>query len=129
MAGYTYWDSRASAEDMEDMWNLPEVAKEWNKSGEKRGKVRFPHDDEKRPYLSPAELRVTKLRDIFYEYICNYLTMDFIYLCQAVAEIILFKHFASKRVKSVSSKIYSFIWLNWAAWYCLGFSSFCLYSS
>ncbi|CAA3018827.1 uncharacterized protein LOC111395163 [Olea europaea subsp. europaea] len=46
------WDSRTSPEDMEEMWNNANVSKEWNKSGEKRGKVRLSHDTEKRPYLS-----------------------------------------------------------------------------
>lgn len=55
---YTYWDLRASAEDMEELWNHPEVLKEWTKSGERRGKVRFSHDNKKRPYLSRVELKV-----------------------------------------------------------------------
>ncbi|KAK9275684.1 hypothetical protein L1049_022951 [Liquidambar formosana] len=71
---YTYWDSRASPEDMEEMWNHPDVVKEWTKSGEKRGKVRFSHDAVKRPYLSQVELK-------------------------AVAEIVLSKHFSTKGVK------------------------------
>lgn len=40
------------------MWNHPHVNKEWSKSGEKRGKVRFSHDAEERPYISRVELRV-----------------------------------------------------------------------
>lgn len=52
------WDSRTSPEDMEEMWNNANVSKEWNKSGEKRGKVRLSHDTEKRPYLSRTEQRV-----------------------------------------------------------------------
>lgn len=52
------WDSRTSQEDMEEMWKNPSVSKEWIKSGEKRGKVRFSHDAEKRPYLSRVEVRV-----------------------------------------------------------------------
>lgn len=56
-AGYVYWDSRASPEDLEEMWNHSEVVKEWTKSGEKRGKVRFSHDAEKRPYLSRVEIK------------------------------------------------------------------------
>lgn len=54
----TTWDSRASPEDMEAMWNHPVVNKEWTKSGEKLGKVRLSHDTEKRPYVSRAEMRV-----------------------------------------------------------------------
>ncbi|KAI3456664.1 hypothetical protein Pfo_013327 [Paulownia fortunei] len=70
----TTWDSRTSDENMEEMWNNPEVNKEWTKSGEKRGKVRFSHDVEKHPYLSRVELK-------------------------AVAEIVLAKHFSIKGVK------------------------------
>lgn len=57
-AGAGTWDSRASAQDMEAMWNHPSVSKEWSKSGEKRGKVRFSLDTETRPYLSRVELKV-----------------------------------------------------------------------
>lgn len=53
----TTWDSRTSQEDMEEMWNNPSVSKEWIKSGEKRGKVRFSHDVDKRPYLSRVEVK------------------------------------------------------------------------
>ncbi|KAL7088341.1 hypothetical protein ACP275_13G121800 [Erythranthe tilingii] len=68
------WDSRTSGEDMEEMWNHPDVNKEWTKSGERRGNVRLSHDAEKHPYLSRVELR-------------------------AVAEIILAKHSNIKGVK------------------------------
>ncbi|KAL6206130.1 hypothetical protein ACLB2K_023379 [Fragaria x ananassa] len=71
---YTYWDSVASPEDMEDMWNHPVVSKEWTLTGEKQGQVRFSQDDKKRPYLSRMELK-------------------------AVAEIILIKHFSAKPLK------------------------------
>ncbi|XP_058096598.1 uncharacterized protein LOC131242152 isoform X2 [Magnolia sinica] len=54
---WTYWDTRASPEDMEEMWKHPDVLKEWTESGERRGKVRFSHDTEKRPYLSRAEVK------------------------------------------------------------------------
>lgn len=69
-----YWDSRASPEDMLEMWNNSDVSKEWMKSGEKRGKVRFSHDKDKRPYLSRVEVK-------------------------AVAQVILSKHFSTKGVK------------------------------
>ncbi|KAL9681913.1 hypothetical protein QQ045_013703 [Rhodiola kirilowii] len=71
---FTYWDSKTSTEDMDDMWNHPDIAKVWLKSGEKRRKVRFPLDEQKRPYISRQEL-------------------------EAVAEIILFKHFSTRNVK------------------------------
>ncbi|RZC45392.1 hypothetical protein C5167_038337 [Papaver somniferum] len=54
---WRYWDSRASPEDMEELWKDSDVLREWTKSGEQRGKVRFSHDPEKRPYLSRPELR------------------------------------------------------------------------
>ncbi|CAL0326377.1 unnamed protein product [Lupinus luteus] len=71
----TYWDSRASPEDMADMWNHPEVRKEWNKSKERQGKVRFNQDENNEPYLSRVELK-------------------------AVADIVLCKHLLTKKVKS-----------------------------
>uniref|UniRef100_A0A6N2LR39 Transglycosylase SLT domain-containing protein n=1 Tax=Salix viminalis TaxID=40686 RepID=A0A6N2LR39_SALVM len=71
---YIYWDSKASPEDMQQMWSHSEVAKEWTKSGEKRGKVRFSHDGNKRPYLSRIEIK-------------------------AVADIIRSKHFSTRGVK------------------------------
>ncbi|XP_043698786.1 uncharacterized protein LOC122649621 [Telopea speciosissima] len=70
----TYWDSKASPEDMDEMWRNPEVLKEWTKSNENRGKVSFSLDAEKRPYLSRIEIK-------------------------AVAQIILSKHFSSRKVK------------------------------
>ncbi|GER52779.1 hypothetical protein STAS_30265 [Striga asiatica] len=74
----TTWDSRTSPEDMEEMWNNPEINKEWTKSSERKGKVRFSHDIEKHPYLSRVELKVRM---------------------PAVAQIILAKHFSTKHVK------------------------------
>ncbi|CAK7326058.1 unnamed protein product [Dovyalis caffra] len=59
---YIYWDSKASPEDMQEMWSRSEVAKEWTKSGEKRGKVRFSHDKDKKPYLSRVEMKLELLR-------------------------------------------------------------------
>lgn len=69
-----FWDCKASAEDMQEMWNHPDVNREWTKSGERRGKVRFSHDQNKRPYLSRVEVK-------------------------AVAEIVLSKHFGTRGVK------------------------------
>lgn len=60
--GYTYWDARVSEEDMEDMWRNPDVVKEWSKSGEIRGRVRFSQDEEKSPYLSRVEVKVRKIK-------------------------------------------------------------------
>ncbi|KAG6759971.1 hypothetical protein POTOM_036468 [Populus tomentosa] len=58
---YIYWDSKASPEEMQEMWSRSEVAKEWTKSGEKRGKVRFSHDKDMKPYLSRVELKFLKI--------------------------------------------------------------------
>ncbi|OVA03203.1 Lytic transglycosylase-like SLT domain [Macleaya cordata] len=71
---WRYWDSRVSPEDMEELWRDSDVLREWTKSGEKRGKVRFPHDAEKRPYLSRLEVK-------------------------AVAEIIVSKHFSESQIR------------------------------
>ncbi|GMJ02839.1 hypothetical protein like AT1G16290 [Hibiscus trionum] len=68
-----YWDTRVSPEDMEQMWNHPDVCKEWTKSKEIRGNVRFSCDREKRPYLSRVELR-------------------------AIAEIIVSKYFSTRGI-------------------------------
>ncbi|KAF9674471.1 hypothetical protein SADUNF_Sadunf10G0130600 [Salix dunnii] len=54
---YIYWDSKSSPEEMQEMWSRSEVAKEWTKSGEKRGKVRFSHDKDRKPYLSRVEMK------------------------------------------------------------------------
>ncbi|XP_010260554.1 PREDICTED: uncharacterized protein LOC104599645 isoform X2 [Nelumbo nucifera] len=71
---WAYWDTRASPEDMEELWKHPDVLKEWAKSRERKGQVRFSHDAEKRPYLSRIEV-------------------------MAVAEIIISKHFSSRSIK------------------------------
>lgn len=52
------WDSRASPEDMEQMWNHREVQKQWLKSRETRGQVRFCKDVDKGLYISKVELKV-----------------------------------------------------------------------
>ncbi|XP_056693745.1 uncharacterized protein [Spinacia oleracea] len=69
------WDSRASPEDMEQMWNHREVQKQWLKSRETRGQVRFCKDVDKGLYISKVELKT-------------------------VAEILLSKHFNTRVIKS-----------------------------
>lgn len=49
------------------MWINPDVLKEWTKSGERRGRVRFSQDEEKRPYLSRVEVKVRKII-----YVCKF---------------------------------------------------------
>lgn len=59
---WTYWDSRVSPNDMEELWKNPDVLKEWTKTAEIRGKVRFSLDKEKRPYLSRVEVKVKMMK-------------------------------------------------------------------
>ncbi|XP_052144084.1 uncharacterized protein LOC127763424 isoform X2 [Oryza glaberrima] len=68
-----YWDSKVSEVDMDAMWSQSDVIKEWTKSGERRGNVRFSHDSKRRPYLSRVEVK-------------------------AVAEITISRHLSSKGV-------------------------------
>ncbi|URE27435.1 Transglycosylase SLT domain [Musa troglodytarum] len=73
--GWTYWDSRVSSEDMEELWRHPDVLKEWTRSGERGiGRMRFSHDSEKRPYLSRVEVK-------------------------AVAELIISRYFSKRGIK------------------------------
>ncbi|CAD6251737.1 unnamed protein product [Miscanthus lutarioriparius] len=53
-----YWDSNVSEADMDAMWKHPDVYKEWIKSSERRGNVRFSHDAKHRPYLSRVEVKL-----------------------------------------------------------------------
>ncbi|KMZ73941.1 hypothetical protein ZOSMA_139G00190 [Zostera marina] len=73
---WTYWDSRVSPNDMEELWKNPDVLKEWTKTAEIRGKVRFSLDKEKRPYLSRVEVK-------------------------AVAAIIISRHFQTRDLRAV----------------------------
>lgn len=62
---------------MEDMWNHPDVVKEWTKSGEKRGKVRFSHDAAKKPYLSRGEVRVwIEVSNMFVHFCSTFILAD-----------------------------------------------------
>ncbi|TYI42698.1 hypothetical protein ES332_A01G117300v1 [Gossypium tomentosum] len=78
-----YWDSRVSSEDMEHMWNHLDVFKEWIKSKEIKGKVRFSCNKEKKPYLSRVELR-------------------------AIAEIIVSKYFSTRGINPWIMKMIRF---------------------
>jgi hypothetical protein len=55
---WTYWEERVSKEDLDDMWQHPEVKREWTQSNEKKGQVRFARDAELQPYLTTTELKV-----------------------------------------------------------------------
>lgn len=89
---YTFWDCRATPEDMEEMWNNPNVLKEWTKSGEKKGNVRFSHDLKKRPYVSRVELKV-KINKILVHHKNTYflwlsMFLHSAYICRKVAFIL-----------------------------------------
>lgn len=73
-AALTYWESKTSPEDMQEMWSNREVHREWVKCRKKRGHVWFSQDENKRPYVSQIELK-------------------------GVAQIILSKHFSTRGVK------------------------------
>ena len=64
-----YWDSKVSEADMDAMLIHPDVYKDWIKSGERRGNVRFSHDAKNRPYLSRVEVKVNRIINI-----CNNLS-------------------------------------------------------
>lgn len=54
-----YWDDWADVEDMEAMWNHPEVCQEWLKVGEERGmKVHFSRNFDGKPYVTHTEMKV-----------------------------------------------------------------------
>ncbi|GBG81380.1 hypothetical protein CBR_g32054 [Chara braunii] len=70
---WSFWEEKASAEDMMQLWRRPEIRKEWLRAGERHGRVRICRDAQKRPYLTKLELR-------------------------AVVEITLENHFAGKEI-------------------------------
>lgn len=70
---WAFWDARVSFEDMDAMWNNPEVVREWAKSGERRGRVRFSLDAQKKPYLSRVEVKV-------YAFLYYYFLGIFVYI-------------------------------------------------
>ncbi|KAI5440763.1 hypothetical protein KIW84_010292 [Lathyrus oleraceus] len=55
---FTYWDDCVDPEDLEAMWNVPEVSVEWLKAGEEQGqKVHLSRDPDGQPYLTQTEMR------------------------------------------------------------------------
>ncbi|KAI5061190.1 hypothetical protein GOP47_0023695 [Adiantum capillus-veneris] len=54
---WVYWDEKTSPEDMATLWRHEGVKREWLKSGEQIGKVRFARDSELRPHLTRTELK------------------------------------------------------------------------
>ncbi|XP_027192960.1 uncharacterized protein [Cicer arietinum] len=71
-AGFSYWDDCVDPEDLEAMWNVPEVSAEWLKAGEAKGrKVHLSRDPDGQPYLTQTEMR-------------------------AVADIVISRHFQSE---------------------------------
>lgn len=54
-----YWDDWADVEDMEAMWNHPEVRQEWLRAGEERGmKVHMSRNFDGKPYVTQTEMKV-----------------------------------------------------------------------
>ncbi|PNX82149.1 hypothetical protein L195_g038177, partial [Trifolium pratense] len=71
-ANFSYWDDCVEPQDLEEMWNIPEVSAEWLKAGEERDqKVHLSRDPDGQPYLTQTEMR-------------------------AVADIVIGKHFLSE---------------------------------
>ncbi|KAA3467238.1 Transglycosylase [Gossypium australe] len=55
---FKYWDECADPEDMEAMWNHPEVRTEWTDAGETEGqRVHLSRDPDGQPYLTQTEMR------------------------------------------------------------------------
>lgn len=55
---WVYWDEKVSTADMDRLWMQVDVKREWLKSGETVGKVRFARDSDLKPYLTRLELKV-----------------------------------------------------------------------
>ncbi|XP_027343818.1 uncharacterized protein LOC113856267 [Abrus precatorius] len=69
---FSYWDDCVDPQDLEAMWNVPEVSAEWLKAGEERcRKVHLSRDPDGQPYLTQTEMR-------------------------AVADIVISRHFPSE---------------------------------
>lgn len=58
-SSFSYWDDCVEPQDLEAMWNVPEVTAEWFKAGEARcQKVHLSRDPDGQPYLTQIEMRV-----------------------------------------------------------------------
>lgn len=54
-----FWDDWVDVEDMEAMWNHPEVREEWLRVGEERGmKVHLSRNFDGKPYVTHTEMKV-----------------------------------------------------------------------
>ncbi|AES66297.2 hypothetical protein MTR_2g065540 [Medicago truncatula] len=72
-ANFSYWDDCVDPQDLEAMWNVPEVSAEWLKVGEERGrKVHLSRDPDGQPYLTQTEMRYFEIH-----YICDWMIFDF----------------------------------------------------
>lgn len=69
---FKYWDDCVDHQDLDSMWNHPDVEAEWLDAGETQGsKVHLSRDPDGQPYLTQTEMR-------------------------AVAGVIVSKHFVSQ---------------------------------
>lgn len=60
---FKYWDDCVDIQDMEAMWNSPEVKTEWLAAGETRHKkVHLSRDPDGQPYLTQTEMKVEKMQ-------------------------------------------------------------------
>ncbi len=56
---FKYWDECVEPQDMQEMWQEPEVSTEWLDAGETRGqKVHLSRDPDGEPYLTQTEMKV-----------------------------------------------------------------------
>lgn len=59
---YKYWDDCVDPQDMEALWNTPEVSAEWLDAGETRKKkVHLSRDPDGQPYLTQTEMKVEQI--------------------------------------------------------------------
>lgn len=56
---FKYWDDCVDPEDLEALWEEPDVRAEWIIAGETKGsKVHISRDPDGQPYLTQTEMRV-----------------------------------------------------------------------
>lgn len=69
-----FWDDWVDVEDMEAMWNHPEVRDEWLRVGEERGmKVHLSRNFDGKPYVTHTEMKVnTQLSFYYLHFSCTF---------------------------------------------------------
>jgi hypothetical protein len=70
-----YWDDWVDVEDMEAMWNDPNVSQEWLRAGEERGmKVHMSRNFDGKPYVTHTEMKVSIYQIFSYNAVLSNLT-------------------------------------------------------